>query len=73
VKTKAFKVGAKIKWNWMGREVTGKVREIYFKTVKKTFRGHLFRRNGSSAMPAYLVESSSGNKVLKLHSEIKLL
>ena len=73
MKTKAFKVGAKIKWNWMGREVAGKVRATYFKPVKKKFRGHLFKRNGSPERPAYLVESTSGSKVLKSHTELKSL
>ena len=67
---KAFKVGEKIKWKWMGRAVKGVVKQIYLKPVTKVFRGTEFTRNGSPEVPAYLVRSNAGSEILKSHSEL---
>lgn len=67
---KVFAKGDQIRWNWMGRAVKGVVKQIYFKPVVKTFRGTVFKRNGTKEKPAYLVQSEAGSKVLKSHSEL---
>jgi hypothetical protein len=71
--TKPFKVGEKIKWLWMGRDVKGVIKKIYLKPVVRTFRGTEFRRNGSVEKPAYLIKSDAGSEVLKSHSELSPL
>jgi hypothetical protein len=67
---KAFSVGAKVQWNWMGRPVKGKVLKIYLEPISKVLRGHTFIRNGSPERPAYLVKSEAGSDVLKSHTEL---
>lgn len=69
--SKAFRVGAKVQWIWMGRPVKGTVKKIFLKPVSKELRGHLFTRNGSPEKPAYLVKSEAGSDVLKLHTELR--
>ena len=69
---KPFKVGDKIKWNWMGRAVSGVVKKVYLKPVSRIFRGTEFKRNGSTECPAYLVKSKAGSEVLKSHRELSV-
>jgi hypothetical protein len=69
-RTKPFNVGSAVQWNWMGMQIKGTVSKIYFKPVKKALRGAIVKRNGSEEKPAYLVKSSAGNDVLKLHTEL---
>lgn len=68
---KKFRVGAKIQWKWLGRQIDGTVNEVYLESVTKTIKGKSIKRNGSTENPAYLVQSSAGNLALKLHSELQ--
>lgn len=63
-------MGSKVFWKWMGRPISGEVKEVFFKPVEKVIKGKKIKRNGSSEKPAYLVLSSAGNLALKLHSEL---
>ena len=65
-----FKVGDKIAWKWMGREIEGKVIEIHKEPIVKKIKDKLIKRNGSPERPAYYVQSSAGNFALKLASEV---
>ena len=65
-------VGSAVQWKWMGRFISGSVKEIYSNSVSKTIKGKLIKRHGSEENPAYLVESVSGNLALKLHSELQV-
>ena len=68
--TKPFAVGSSVKWNWMGRDVQGKIKRIYLKPIEMVLTGVVFKRNGSVDKPAYLVESKAGRKVIKSHTEL---
>ena len=66
-----FKKSARVQWNWLGRSVKGKVLESFAKPVMRVIKGKEIKRNGSAENPAYLVISESGNRALKLGSELK--
>ncbi len=65
-----FKINQKVEWKWMGGIIEGKVKEIYFEPVVKILKGKAIKRNGSHAIPAYLVQSNAGNFALKLQTEL---
>lgn len=71
--TKALKIGATVEWKWMGRQVRGSVKKIYFKPVTKMNGEKEIKRNGSPGKPAYLVRTLAGAELLKLHTELKRL
>lgn len=68
---KKFRKGEKIFWKWLGREVHGKVNEVFTSATTVEIKGKKIKRNGSIDNPAYLVESEAGNLALKLHSELQ--
>lgn len=67
---KTLKVGDKVTWKWMGREIKGVVVEIHFAPIEKQIKGKIIKRLGSVEKPAYLVESEAGNFALKLITEL---
>jgi hypothetical protein len=68
---KKFRKNAKVSWKWLGREIHGKVLEIFTEPTTIEIKGKKIKRNGSSEKPAYVVESEIGNRALKLHTELK--
>lgn len=69
---KAFRVGAKVQWKWLGRSIHGVVKKKFTAPVTRVIKGKSIKRNGSKEKPAYLVESEAGNLALKLQSELTL-
>jgi hypothetical protein len=67
-----MRVGAKVQWQWMGRFITGIIKEVYTEPVSRSIQGKMIQRNGSVKNPAYLVESVAGNMALKLQSELRI-
>lgn len=67
---KAFKVGSKVEWKWLGGVIKGVVKEVHLEPITKTIKGKNIKRNGSEEKPAYLVESEAGNLALKLQTEL---
>lgn len=65
-----FNVGDAVKWNWGPGQAEATVAEVHTERVERTIKGKLKRRNGSKDNPAYVVEQSDGQRVLKLHSEL---
>lgn len=68
---KVYSIGSAVQWKWMGRYISGTVRDIFTEPVSKLIKGKTIKRNGSTENPAYLVESSQGNLALKLHTELE--
>jgi hypothetical protein len=68
---KNLSIGSAVQWKWLGRVISGKIKEVYFKPVTKIIKGKSIKRNGSQENPAYLVESDAGNVALKLGTEIE--
>ncbi len=66
------KIGAKIQWKWLGRNIQGVVKKIFFKPVTLEIKGKKITRKGSEENPAYLVLSAAGNEALKLGTELSI-
>jgi hypothetical protein len=67
---KAFRIGARVQWKWLGGLVNGKIKKIYLKPVIRVIKNKSIKRNGSPEKPAYLVQSEAGNYALKLQTEL---
>lgn len=65
-----FKVGSKIQWKWLGRNISGTVEKVFEKPITREIKGKQIKRNGSPENPAYLVKSEAGNEALKLGTEL---
>lgn len=68
--TKAFSKGDDVKWNWGPGQAEATVKEVHTERVERTIDGKEKTRNGSDDNPAYVLEQSDGQRVLKLHSEL---
>lgn len=66
-----LKIGAHVRWKWMGGYVRGEVIEEFLEPVTKVIKGKNIKRNGSPEKPAYLVKSEAGNYALKLATELE--
>lgn len=62
--------GAKVKWNWTNGTATGTVEARFERRVQRTLKGSRIVRNGTKDNPAYLIEQSDGDRVLKRGSEL---
>jgi len=65
-----YSKGDTLEWNWGSGTGTGEVVEIYTQDVTKTLKGSEVSRNASEDEPAYLLEQSDGDEVLKSESEL---
>lgn len=68
---KHFQTNTLVTWDWGNGTAEGYIREKFTHKVSKTLKGSEVTRNASEDDPAYLIEQSDGDKVLKSHSEIK--
>lgn len=68
--TTAFGKGDSVKWNWGPGQAEATVREVHTERVERTIDGKNKTRNGTEDNPAYVLEQSDGQTVLKLHSEL---
>lgn len=66
-----FQTNQHVKWHWGNGEGTGQIAERFERSVTRTLQGAEVTRNGDSDDPAYLVRQDSGDRVLKLGSELK--
>lgn len=67
---KHFQTNTLVTWEWGNSIAEGYIREKFTDKVSKTLKGSEVTRNASEDDPAYLIEQSEGDKVLKSHSEI---
>ncbi len=68
--TKAFAEGDDVKWNWGQGQAEATVKEVHTERVERTIKGSKKTRNGTDDNPAYVLEQSNGQTVLKLHCEL---
>lgn len=69
--SKAFNEDTQVQWNWGEGTAEGKVVEIFTEPVTRTLKGTDVTRQASEDDPAYLIEQSDGDQVLKAHSEVE--
>lgn len=67
----AYQTNTKVQWKWSGGTAEGYVREVFREKVTRNIKGSEITRNGSDDDPAYVIEQKDGDKVLKLHSELR--
>lgn len=65
-----FNKGDTVEWNWGGGTGTGKIIEVFTADVTKTIKGTDVTRNASDDEPAYMIEQSDGDQVLKSVTEL---
>ena len=68
-----FRKGETVSWSWAKGTARGKIVERFERRVQRTIKGSKIVRNGSKANPAYLVEQDSGDRALKLGSELSAI
>lgn len=69
--TKAYQTNTRVEWDWGQGTGEGYIREIFRDKVTRTIKGSEITRNASDSDPAYLIEQGDGDRVLKLHSELR--
>lgn len=68
---KAFHTGTEVEWDWGNRTASGEVRNTFTSEVIRQFNGSKIKRRATKNNPAYLILQKDGDRVLKLHSEIR--
>ena len=68
---KKFETGSQVRWQWGSGEGEGIVQEVFTEEVTKIIKGSEVTRDATEENPAYLIEQSDGDEVLKSHSEIE--
>lgn len=66
-----YREGDKVEWNWGGGTGTGVVRKKYTHRQTLKIKGAEVTRNADDDNPAYRIEQSDGDTVLKSHSELR--
>ncbi len=69
--SQALRIGSPVKWKWGNGWGEGKITQRFTEKVTRQINGASITRNASQAEPAYLIEQSDGEFVLKSHSEIE--
>ncbi len=62
--------GTQVTWKYGTGTATGKIEETHKDTITRTIKGSEITRHGTPENPAYLIVQESGDKVLKLKSEV---
>jgi len=65
------KTGEEVTWSWGEGTARGKIVERFTSKVTKTIKGTDVTRNATSEEPAFLIEQSDGDQVLKSITEIE--
>lgn len=66
-----FQPGDKVKWSWGSGTAEGEVVERFTSDVTRTLKGTEVKRTASEDEPAFLIEQSDGDQVLKSVTELK--
>ena len=66
----SISVGDKVEWKWGNGTASGEVTERFTSSVTRKLKGTEVTRHASADDPAFLIEQSDGDEVLKSHSEI---
>jgi hypothetical protein len=64
-----YAVNTEVEWEWGGGTGEGKVSEALAERVSRTI--NKATRKSTEDHPAYLIELDDGDRVLKLHSELR--
>ncbi len=67
-----LEIGDHVAWKWGAGVAEGVVVDIIPERVSIESKGKVITRNGTTDNPAVLLDHASGNKVLKLKSELQI-
>ncbi|TWT95081.1 hypervirulence associated TUDOR domain-containing protein [Neorhodopirellula pilleata] len=66
-----FQVNQYVKWNYGNGTAEGQIKESFKHKVTKEIKGNEVTRNATDDDPAYLIEQSDGDLVLKSETELR--
>ncbi|MFD1341545.1 hypervirulence associated TUDOR domain-containing protein [Litorisediminicola beolgyonensis] len=66
-----YATGDKVEWDWGNGTGTGEIVERFTEKVTRTIKGTEVTRDASVNDPAFLIEQSDGDRVLKSASELR--
>lgn len=66
-----IKQGALVNWKWGKSIATGKVKDIFDRSVTITTKGAKVTRHGTPANKALYIVQENGTELLKLESEVE--
>jgi hypothetical protein len=63
--------GSRVSWKYGTGTATGKIESVHQEPISRMIKGSEIKRNGSPSDPALVIVQDSGDRVLKLRSEVK--
>ena len=63
--------GTTVSWKYGTGTATGKIESVHKEHISRKIKGSEITRNGTADDPALVIVQESGDKVLKLQSEVK--
>jgi hypothetical protein len=67
----SYNEGDKVRWEWGNGSATGTVQKKYTQKITLTIKGTEVTRDADDDNPAYRIEQSDGDEVLKSDSELE--
>ena len=64
--------GTSVTWKYGTGRATGKIEQTFKESVTRQIKGVSITRHGTADNPAFLIVQASGERVLKLKSELQL-
>ncbi|MFC0336397.1 Protein of unknown function [Kushneria avicenniae] len=61
----------RVKWKWGDNWTEGKITRKYTEKVTRRIKGSDVTRNATEDEPAYMIKQDDGDRVLKLHKELR--
>lgn len=66
-----YNAGDKVEWDWGDGTATGEIQKVYTRKITLKIKGTEVTRDADEDEPAYRIEQSDGDEVLKSHSEVR--
>jgi hypothetical protein len=63
--------GTKVSWKYGTGTATGKIEEVHKESLTRKLKGHDITRHGTPDNPALVIVQDSGERVVKLKSEVQ--
>lgn len=63
--------GTTVSWKYGTGMATGKIEETHKESITRKLKGSDITRHGTPDNPAFVIVQENGDRVLKLHSEVK--
>ena len=67
----SYNQGDNIEWDWGNGTARGEIQKVYTQKITVKIKGNSVTRDADNDNPAYYIEQSDGDEVLKSHSEVR--